>query len=271
MLAAGSRETDEGGSAGRSSAGHGVEKRKQKRDTARYEAVESYDMIEHRSLPTLGSTDLGWLNAVHHFCFARYQDPDRMEWGRLRVLNYNRLAPGASIQPSFHYNIEIIILIHVGQIVVDSGSNGRHLLSAGEVMVIGAGVGIEYGVTNPGNLAADYTEIWIIAEESSQTPTLNHRKANYSSAETILASGLVDDRAAVLIQATARLRVLELAHGTTLRCFLRTRRAYLAMLRGAALCDDRVVSRHDALAVLDEPMVDIEATDDSTLLLIEMG
>lgn len=42
-------------------------------------------MIERRPFDRLGHANHGWLNARHHFSFADYYDPEREDWGRLRV------------------------------------------------------------------------------------------------------------------------------------------------------------------------------------------
>ena len=50
-------------------------------------------MIDIRPFGSLGGANHGWLNAKHHFSFAGYQDPARMNWGRLRVWNDDEIAP----------------------------------------------------------------------------------------------------------------------------------------------------------------------------------
>ena len=49
-------------------------------------------MIELRPFNSLGGANHGWLNAKHHFSFANYHDPARMDWGALRVWNDDTIA-----------------------------------------------------------------------------------------------------------------------------------------------------------------------------------
>ena len=42
-------------------------------------------MLELRPFNSLGGAHHGWLDAHHHFSFAEYHDPKRMNWGNLRV------------------------------------------------------------------------------------------------------------------------------------------------------------------------------------------
>ena len=41
-----------------------------------------------------GHADHGWLNAYHSFSFANWYNPDRVQFGMLRVLNDDTVAAG---------------------------------------------------------------------------------------------------------------------------------------------------------------------------------
>ena len=73
-------------------------------------------MIDVRPFADLGSADHGWLNARHHFSFADYHDPARMNWGRLRVWNDDEIAPGTGFDPHPHRDMEIVTYVRAGAI-----------------------------------------------------------------------------------------------------------------------------------------------------------
>lgn len=68
-------------------------------------------MIERRPFDRLGHANHGWLNARHHFSFADYYDPEREDWGRLRVWNDDEIAAGSGFPPHPHRDMEIITYV----------------------------------------------------------------------------------------------------------------------------------------------------------------
>src|SRR6266851_10394550 len=84
-------------------------------------------MIERRPFEQLGGDNHGWLNTRHHFSFAGYHDPKRLNWGALRVWNDDEIAPDTGFPPHPHADMEIITYVRQGAIThQDSlGNKGR--------------------------------------------------------------------------------------------------------------------------------------------------
>ena len=57
-----------------------------------------------------GSANHGWLEAKHSFSFASYYNPQRMNFGVLRVLNDDKVAGGKGFGTHPHDNVEIITI-----------------------------------------------------------------------------------------------------------------------------------------------------------------
>ena len=78
-------------------------------------------MIELRPFNTLGAANHGWLDAHHHFSFAGYHDPSRVNWGALRVWNDDKIAPKSGFPTHPHQDMEIITYVRSGAISHNAG------------------------------------------------------------------------------------------------------------------------------------------------------
>src|SRR3569832_682469 len=97
---------------------------------------EGHPMIELRSKDSLGRFDFGWLDTTHHFSFGEYHDPARMGWGRLRVWNDDKIAPGAGFPAHPHANFEIITYVRDGAITHKDSQNNESHTKANNVQVM---------------------------------------------------------------------------------------------------------------------------------------
>ncbi len=117
--------------------------------------------VDLRPRAGLGRTQAGGLSGTHHFCFAAFQRPDRLEWGALRGLNEYRLAPGAVRTPTFHCGFDIVTLVTGGRLRRLGTYSPRQLLEPGSAELVSAGCGVDLGMETVGTEAATYLEIWI--------------------------------------------------------------------------------------------------------------
>ena len=71
-------------------------------------------MITLRQSNERGKTKLKWLGSRHTFSFGDYYDPQHMAFRQLRVINEDRVNPGAGFPTHSHRHMEIITYVLEG-------------------------------------------------------------------------------------------------------------------------------------------------------------
>jgi redox-sensitive bicupin YhaK (pirin superfamily) len=96
---------------------------------------------------TRGTADFGWLKANFFLFFGNYFNPERVQSGKLRVLNDDTIAAGAGFGTHGHANMEIITIPLEGGLM-HKDSMGKGIIRFGEVQVMSAGSGVEHSEMN---------------------------------------------------------------------------------------------------------------------------
>lgn len=236
-------------------------------------------MIELRPYSQLGGGQHGWLDTRHHFSFADYHDPRRMNWGRLRVWNDDLIAPHSGFPPHPHRDMEIITYVRRGAISHRDSLGNEGRTTAGDVQVMSAGTGIIHSEFNREDEPTQIFQIWIQPTERGLPPAWDTRpfpKADRSGAFTTLASGLPGDSGALPIRADARLAAVTLGPGESAEYRLAAaRKAYLVPASGRIEVNGVLASAGDGMAIAadreDELLLQISASDASEVVLVEVA
>jgi quercetin 2,3-dioxygenase len=229
-------------------------------------------MTELRPFAELGAADHGWLSARHHFSFASYQDPARMNWGSIRVWNDDVIAPGTGFAPHGHENMEIITYVRTGAITHKDSLGNEGRTEAGDVQVMSAGSGVRHSEFNHEDVPTTIFQIWIIPRETGGAPLWGAKpfpKDARSGKWAVLASGFAEDSEALPIRADARVLGATLAAGATLSHEVAEgRHAYLVPATGMVSVDGIKANARDGVALGAGPH-QIIAHEEAELVLVD--
>lgn len=230
-------------------------------------------MIELRPFATLGGANHGWLDAKHHFSFAGYHDPRRMNWGSLRVWNDDVIAPNSGFPPHPHRDMEIITYVRTGAITHQDNLGNTGRTEAGDVQVMSAGTGVAHSEYNLEPVPTTIFQIWIVPDQAGGAPSWGAKpfpKGDRAGRFVTLASGLDGDGDALPIRTAARVVAATLKAGETASYPLgRDRRGYLVPATGAVEIEGTRVGARDGAAIRDLDTLTVTALEDSELVLVD--
>ncbi|QXQ04993.1 pirin family protein [Sphingosinicellaceae bacterium] len=230
-------------------------------------------MIEVRPFTGLGGADHGWLNAKHHFSFASFHDPKRMNWGSLRVWNDDTIAPKTGFPPHPHRDMEIITYVREGAITHKDNLGNEGRTEAGDVQVMSAGTGITHSEYNQEDVTTKIFQIWIQPSRTGEKPAWGAKpfpKGERSGQFVVLASGFDNDNDALPIRTDARVVGASLKAGESAEYPLgATRRGYLVPATGAVTIDGQRIGARDGAAITGVETLRVTALEDSEIVLVD--
>ena len=222
-----------------------------------------------------GHADHGWLNAYHSFSFASYYDPERVQFGTLRVLNDDTVAAGMGFGTHPHDNMEIITIPLEGDLAHKDSMGNTEVIKNGDVQVMSAGTGIQHSEFNPNHdQRTKLLQIWVFPKERNVTPryqqiTLNPEDRK-NKLQQILSPNPEDAGVWIHQDAWFYLGKFEpgIAHTYTLN--KKGNGLYAFILKGTLTIDGQELNTRDGLGITDFETLDVKATTDVEFLLMEI-
>lgn len=231
-------------------------------------------MIEQRYANERGPTDAGWLNSMHSFSFGHYQDPDHMGFGPLRVINEDRVVPGAGFGEHSHSNMEIISYVLKGELAhKDSMGNGSSI-KPGEIQIMSAGSGVRHSEFNGSDdNEVHFLQIWIMPNVQDEEPDYQEKSFAHTDMHNrfkVVVSPNGEDQS-LIIKQNARMLAgrFDSGHETEFKT-QKGRKYWLQIAQGEADINEKSASAGDGFAVQDEELITVKPKTDAEILLFDL-
>lgn len=228
--------------------------------------------IQRREL--LGHANHGWLDTRHHFSFASYHNPARMHFGKLRVINDDRIAAGSGFGMHPHRDMEIITFVRSGAITHQDSRGNKGRTTAGDVQVMSAGTGIFHAEYNFEQEDTVIFQIWIVPKETGIDPRWDSaRFAQRAVVDELplLVSGRAEDqdKGVLYIHQDAAILGGQLSAGQEIEQPL-VNQGYLLVSRGEVEVEGERLQEGDGVELTELREVRIRALADSEVILIDV-
>ena len=231
-------------------------------------------MIEVIPSDTRGSADHGWLRAKHTFSFANYQNPARVHFGPLRVINEDRIAPGQGFGTHSHKDMEIVTYIISGAIEHKDNMGNGTVISAGEIQRMTAGTGIEHSEFNHSqDDELHLLQIWLFPEEKGLVP--GYEQIEFTREDKLNQLKLVGSRdgrnGSVTIHQKVDLYASVLEAGTELtHTMADTHKVFVQVISGNLTISGKTLAAGDGVQIENEDSMSIIAQSEAEILLFDM-
>lgn len=232
------------------------------------------ETIVHKS-NSRGYADHGWLKSYHSFSFANYYNPEKMNFGALRVLNDDYVQQGMGFGKHPHRDMEIISIPLEGDLEHQDSMGTKAVIRKGEVQVMSAGTGIMHSEYNKNpNIPVKFLQIWVIPKVMGVEPRYDQisieEDEKLNNFQQILSPNKED--AGVWIHQDAWFNIAKFEKGNvkSYKMHKEGQGVYAFVLSGEAVIAGEKVESRDAVGVTLTESFEIEALSDVEILLMEV-
>ncbi len=224
---------------------------------------------------TRGHANHGWLDTHHSFSFANYYNPQRMNFGVLRVLNDDSVAAARGFNTHPHDNMEIISIPLEGDLEHKDSMGNVAVIKEGDVQVMSAGTGIFHSEKNRNkDKAVKFLQIWMFPNKQNVKPRYDQITLNESSKNELqqVLSPSADD-AGVWAHQNAWFHMGNLEKGKQVSYEVKapkTNGVYAFVLEGSVNIEGQELGKRDGFGLWETEAFDIEASEDARILLMEV-
>jgi len=231
-------------------------------------------MITLRKAGERGHADHGWLRSWHSFSFADYHDPAHMNWGPLRVINEDIVAPATGFGQHGHRDMEIVTYLLSGPLRHEDSMGNGATFRAPEVQRMSAGRGVMHSEFNASDSEPVHLlQIWIEPDVRGIAPEYEQKVfTDESKRDRWCAIASPDGRdGSLTIHQDALLFATKVGAGGTANYQLAAgRRAYLHVVSGAITLGDAALANGDAALIAATDRLDIAVQEAAELLLFDL-
>ena len=221
-----------------------------------------------------GHNNFGWLDSHHSFSFGRYYNPERISFGKLRVLNDDLVSGGAGFGTHPHDNMEIVSIPLQGAIEHQDSTGTRGVIHTGDVQIMSAGSGITHSEYNhSATETLNFLQLWVIPEKMNIQPRYDQKTFDIGKQpnqwHTVVAPDVED---ALWINQDSYFSLLQTDKATNLQYTMRKPQngVYFFVIEGGFQMDGVRTVRRDALGVYDAESISLQVAPDSYLLAVEV-
>ncbi|MFV8379455.1 pirin family protein [Flavobacterium sp. LB3R33] len=226
---------------------------------------------------TRGKADFGWLNANFSFSFGNYFNPERVQFGMLRVLNDDTIAGGTGFGTHGHANMEIITIPLEGGLMHKDSMGNEGVIGFGEVQVMSAGTGVEHSEMNASQKdEAKTLQLWVFPDTENVPPRYDQKSFDIENQintfVNIVSPKDNNDENALWVYQKTFFHLGIFDSNTTIKYEVKIPKngVYLFLIEGEIEVNNQTLKARDAMGINDFDQFEIKINTKSKILLVEV-
>ncbi|TKB07126.1 pirin family protein [Desulforhopalus sp. IMCC35007] len=222
-----------------------------------------------------GLADHGWLVSRHTFSFADYYNPERMNFGLLRVLNDDIVKPAMGFATHPHDNMEIVSIPLSGSLRHQDSMENKHIISTGEVQIMSAGSGLTHSEYNNSPVEdVNFLQIWVLPRNRDIAPRYGQKLFDLSERRNrfqVLVSPRASEKT-IWINQDAWFSRADIDVGQQVRYEKHNKEygVYFFIIEGNVSIDGNALNRRDGLGLHGREVHTVLAATSAEILAIEV-
>ncbi len=222
-----------------------------------------------------GHANHGWLNSYHSFSFANYYNPERINFGVLRVLNDDTVAPGMGFGTHPHNNMEIISLPLSGALEHKDSMGNTAVIKEGEIQVMSAGTGVSHSEYNKNkDEEVKFLQIWVFPNQKNVSPRYDQitigELLTPNEFSQVLSPHAEDQGVWIHQDAWFHIGAFDSPTETHYPLKKEGNGVYAFILEGSAVIDGQEMEKRDGLGLTDTNSFGVSAEAGTRILLMEL-
>ena len=222
-----------------------------------------------------GHANHGWLDARYSFSFAGWFNPERIQFGALRVLNDDIIHGGMGFGTHPHDNMEIVTIPLKGDLEHKDSMGNSAVIREGDIQVMSAGTGVHHSEYNKNpDKEINLFQLWIFPNQRDVEPRYDQipiRTFHQKNAFFQILSPIAEDQG-LWIHQNAWMHMLDADAQTSHTYTIKNpgNGVYVMVIEGQIAWNDQVLNRRDAMGVWDTNDFEILVLEDAQVLLVDV-
>ena len=210
----------------------------------------------------------GWLQTFFSFSFADYYDPNNLNWGALRVLNDDLIAPKSGFETHPHKDMEILTYVLDGELEHKDSFGNRGVVRSGGVQYMSAGTGILHSEKDSGSTPLHLVQMCVIPSKTGLAPNygqLDLDKDDRLNRLRCVASGQKNVRADIAIHQDASFYIGRMDAQKVYHSFGSGRLGFLFVADGKIVANCHTLKTGDAVRMAGIEKLALDGTGEVVL------